>query len=79
MPRLSSCEKQRRYRERHPEKFKEVLHRYAHKPWVCECGIETKNNYRNGHLKTKKHRDRMKIIEMQREIEALKEIQKSKE
>ena len=79
MARLSSCEKQRRYRERHPEKFKEVLHRYAHKPWTCVCGMEMKNNYRAGHLKTKKHHDRMKFIEMQKEIEELRELQKHKE
>ncbi len=76
MPRLSSAEKQRRYKERHPERVKEVMYRYAHKPWTCMCGMEMKNNYRNGHLKTKKHHDRMKMIEMEKEIEALKGIQK---
>ena len=73
---LSSAEKQRRYKQRHPEKVKEIMHRYAHKPWTCVCGMELKINYRNGHLKTKKHHDRMKFLEMQKQIDELKGIQK---
>ena len=71
---LSSCEKARRYREKDPERYRAVLRRYGNKEYTCECGMTMKNHYRSHHFRTQKHKDRMEMLKLQRELDELKGV-----
>ena len=60
---LTSAEIQKNYRTRNPERFKQSLRKYQQAKWQCPCGTVVINQCRPNHLKTKKHADRMKLLE----------------
>jgi len=71
---MTTAEKSRRYREKNPERYRESLRRWGNKTWVCECGMEMKNQYRTHHIRTQKHEDKMEILRLKEELETLKQV-----
>jgi len=50
------------YRERNPERWKASITKYQKKKYTCECGAILCNKLRPAHNKTKKHKERMELI-----------------
>ena len=71
---MTTAEKSRRYRESNPERYRESLRRWGNKTWVCECGMEMKNQYRTHHIRTQKHEDKMEILRLKEQLETLKQV-----
>lgn len=51
------------YRERNPERWNDSLYRYWKKKYTCECGAVICNKVRPQHKRSKKHIERMALIE----------------
>lgn len=66
---MSNAEKTRRYRERHPEKFKESLRRYWGKKYECPCGLTVTMKNRKAHFDTENHLIRMEYQALKRKFE----------
>jgi len=59
---ISSAESNRRYRENNPERWLASLTKYQKAKWQCECGAIVCNQVRPRHRKSKKHLERMELI-----------------
>lgn len=59
---ISSAESNRRYRENNPERWLASLTKYQKKKWTCECGAIVSNQVRPRHRRSKKHIERMELI-----------------
>ncbi len=66
---LTAAEKAKNYRKNNPEKWKETISKYSRKKWTCDCGAVVCNKVRPRHLKTKKHIERMALIEKYKNIQ----------
>ena len=59
---ISSAESNKLYRQRNPERWLASLTKYQKKKWECPCGAIVCNQVRPRHRKTKKHIERMELI-----------------
>jgi hypothetical protein len=59
---LTGAEHSKLYRERNPERWKNTINNYCKKKYTCECGITLCNKLRPKHLKTRRHNERMELI-----------------
>jgi hypothetical protein len=59
---ISSAESNKLYRQRNPERWLASLTKYQKKKWECECGAIVCNQVRPRHRKSKKHLERMELI-----------------
>ena len=72
---LSSAEKSRRYRERHPERFRQSIYKYWAKPFECPCGSTVKTQHRKKHLRTAKHTHMMEYQDLKRKLMEKEQVQ----
>jgi hypothetical protein len=59
---ISPAESNKLYRQRNPERWLASLTKYQKKKWTCECGSVVCNQVRPRHRKSKKHLERMELI-----------------
>ena len=59
---LTGAEHSKFYRQRNPERWKNTINKYFKKKYTCECGITLCNKLRPKHLKTRRHNERMELI-----------------
>jgi hypothetical protein len=69
----TNSEKSKLYRQRNPERWKHTITTYQKKKYTCECGATLCNKLRPQHLKTRKHNERMQLINKVKEQYELKE------
>lgn len=65
---MSNAEKSKRYRERHPDRFRESLKKYWNKKYTCDCGKTLTQKNRAVHLRTAEHIKNMEYMEMKRKL-----------
>ena len=68
---LSNAEKSKRYRERHPDRFRESLKKYWGKKYNCPCGKTLTIKNKSVHLKTQEHATMMEYQQMKQRIHYL--------
>ena len=68
MPNLTPAESSKLYRKRNPERWKQSITKYQKKKWTCQCGSIVSNKMRPVHLKSKKHHERMDLINNAQEM-----------
>ena len=80
---LSNAEKSKRYRERHPERFRASLLKYWKTKYECECGKTLTKKNRAVHLRGAEHKKYADYMEMKRKINYIEQqeefAEKSKE
>ena len=76
---LSNAEKSKRYRERHPDRFRASLKKYWNKKYTCECGKTLTKKNRAVHLRTAEHNKYADYMEMKRRLEQLEDSETSSE
>jgi hypothetical protein len=59
---MTPAESNKLYRQRNPERWLASLTKYQKKKWTCECSAVVCNQVRPRHLKSKKHLERMELI-----------------
>ena len=68
---LSNAEKSKRYRERHPERFRASLLKYWKTKYECECGKTLTKKNRAVHLRGAEHKKYADYMGMKRKIESM--------
>ena len=76
---LSNAEKSRRYRERHPDKFRESLKKYWNKKYTCECGKTLTQKNRAVHKRTKEHIRFIEFMELKQKLKKYEEDEKTED
>jgi hypothetical protein len=60
---ITPAEANKAYRQRNPERWLASLTKYQKAKWKCDCGAVVCNQVRPRHLKSKKHLERMELID----------------
>ena len=72
---LTNAEKSKRYRERHPDRFRESLKKYWNKKYTCECGKTLTKKNKAVHLRTAEHKRFAEFMSMKRRLEHLEKTE----
>lgn len=70
---ISTAERSRRYRERHPERFRQSVYKYWTKPYDCPCGTRMNTQNKKKHLASQKHKHLMEYQELKRKVKEAEE------
>ena len=70
-------ERNQRYRQKNPDKFRECQKRYWNRKYECECGAVLTNKYRPKHLKSDKHAFMMQFKTMKDKINEIENTSES--